>query len=879
MKLSFKALLITLIASLLFACGGGGSSTENNGNTPTPTTPSTTQKPQISITTVTQLAIEKSNEFAKFKIERTGDSTALSLQFTTSGNADITKGSASGDDYKLVYSDGGDVGNTLELAANQNSRVIEVQPIKDDLHEVPETLTLTITNSSNYNLTSNNSIEVIITDASNESENTKVFLGVFSPQNNAVTNGSGLLSLILSGDNESALLSYNFSNLGSVQTDQHIHLAPSGTMIKDIEHTGALTDYLWDLATGGPFTSEQAMLDTLFNGEFYLNIHTANYPAGEISARIIYDANFEPPEETSLNAADIDRDVIRFLTQATFGATPEAYQTLRQQIDENGDNRLQVYSNWIEEQFTRPATSLLELTDASVTLFGEENPWFSRRDAFWPIVIYGKDQLRQRMTFALSEILVIGDEVKNVRNAYRGAAQYWDQLAGNAFTSYRKTISDASLHPIMGTWLSHLRNQKADIEQGFYPDENYAREIMQLFSFGLVHKQMNGAIKLGDDNLAMATYDNDVIKAMAEVFTGLGFSHKNSNDIKVANDNFFLKNSTNKYQYRWTEPMKFFPNYHDFGEKTLFTNQGKTLTIPAGNDHSAASAQAELDTVLDALVSHESTAPVISRKLIQRFVSSNPSAGYIERVANVFGETGDLKAVVRAILLDKEARNPAVISSQTFGKIKEPILQLTSLMRLLQASSAIPLGSGNGSDSLGLNFSFADKYRAGASLMRLGDGNIGQRALGSPSVFNFFLPDFAPTGDLASNSLVSPELQLYTESQLFTIFNTYHQLIDNGFYRKSAKKYSDFSASELTVKLNKNILPTIWNQAAGDNMAKAEAVVDYLDFYLSAGQLKQTSNSDTRQIFIDTLAAAGEAERFDLAIYGASISPEFLIQR
>ena len=833
-------------------------------------------------------AYELSNDFAKFIIERSGSSGALSVTFNLSGNTDVTKGSASPEDYKLVYSDGGDVGNTLELSANQNLRVIEVQPVQDNLHEVPETLTLTLTTSSSYDLASNNSDAVVIIDASNDSENSKVFLGVFSPQSDAITSGSGLLSLILSGDNESAQLSYNFSNLSSLQTDQHIHLAPSGTMIKDIEQTGPLIKYVWDLAPGGPFVSKQAMLDTLFNGEFFLNIHTANYPAGEISARIIYQADVDAPEEIPLSTADIDRDVIRFLTQATFGATPETYQTLRQQIDDNGDNRLQVYSNWIEEQFSRPATSLLQLTDASVDIFDKkigdnekvEKPYYSRRDSFWPIAMFGKDQLRQRMTFALSEILVIGDQPQTIYQAYRGVAHYWDQLAGNAFTTYRQTLGDASLHPIMGAWLSHLRNQKADIEQGFYPDENYAREIMQLFSFGLVHKQMNGSTKLGDDNLAMATYDNDVIKAMAEVFTGLAFSYRNSGGNKTVNVNFFLNNNPNhEYQYRWTEPMKFFPDYHEFGEKTLFTSGGETLTIPAGTDHSAAAAQTELDTVLDALVSHESTAPVISRKLIQRFVSSNPSAEYIERVANVFGQTGDLKAVIRAILLDKEARNPAAINSPFFGKLKEPILQLTALMRLLQAKSAIPIGSGNGNDSLALNLSIAEQYDEGATLMRMGDGDIGQRALGSPSVFNFFLPDFAPTGELASNSLVSPELQLYTESQLFNIFNAYNTLIKDGLYRNSAKTYSDYSASELTVNLNKNILPTIWNQAAGNNLTKAEAVVDYLDFYLSAGQLKQNHNSNTRQIFIDTLVTADEDERFDLAIFGASISPEFLIQR
>lgn len=867
MKFSVKFLAIATLTSQLLSCGGGS---DPGANDPQPALKST-----ISIHTVSALAIEKSNQLAKFNVQRSGTTSAINISYTISGHSDSAKGSANSADYQLIYSDGGNVGVTIELSENQNARVIEVHPIQDNLHEVPETLTLTIESNESYMVTTEQSAQISITDAANNSENAKVFLGVFSPQGDAITAATGVLSLILQGDNEQAELNYTFSDLGAIQTDQHIHLAPAGSMIKDIEFTGTVSDYQWDLAPGGIFTTEQQMLDALFEGQFFVNIHTADYQQGEISAAINYDANVEPPEETLLTAADVDRDIIRFLNQATFGATPKEYQTLREKISSDGSNRIQVYSAWLEQQFVKPQTSLLALTDASIPLFGEENENFSRRDAFWPVALYSNDPLRQRMAFALSEILVIGDSNNIVRKAHRGLAHYWDQLAENAFTSYRKTLEDASLHPVMGIWLSHLRNQKTDIELGFYPDENYAREIMQLFTFGLVHRQKNGVIKLGENNLPIATYDNEVIKEMAKVFTGLSFSYKNNKTEKVANNYFLLGNATNDYQYRWTEPMKFFVDQHEFGEKALFKDNGSTVTIPANSGESINDAEQELAQVLDALVSHQTTAPFISRKLIQRLVTSNPSADYIERVANAFGQTGDLKAVIRAILLDKEARNPRVAISTTFGKMKEPILQMTALLRLFKAHSQIPLGEGIN----GLNLIIAEQYSSDATLLRMGDLYIGQHPLGSPSVFNFFLPDFSPTGKISSQSLVAPELQLLTETQLFLTLNTYHKLLSKGFIRSTVTKNSAYTTEQATVRLSSEVLTLLWQETEGDNSEKATALVDYLDFYLNGGQLKASNNQSTRQSLINTLSASDEDQRFKLAIYGASTMPEFMLQR
>lgn len=872
-----KLIFILLFTIFLNGCGGGGGNNSANDSAPVNDTPPIAETtPSISLATLEANAYEKSNDFAKFIVSRSGSSGALSLTYSLSGSTDITRGSASSEDYQLVYGDGGDVGANIELGADQNSRVIEVRPVDDSVFETPETLGITLEAGSGYQLSGDTYGEITISDATNTQDNAKVFIGIFGPQDGAITTAGGSLSLVLQGDNNSALITYSFYDLTSTQTDQHIHLFPSGAVIKDIEPTGDVTNYSWNLAPGGIFTTRQQLLDALFDGELYLNIHTSNYPSGEISASFLYQSDVAPPENIELTEEEVDRDILRFLSQATFGPTPESYEHLRSQIDTDGSNRMEAYNNWIDQQFATPQTSMLDATDEMVAYFVSENGFRERRDAFWPMAVYGKDQLRQRMTFALSEILVIGDQSNPIRNAHRGAAHYWDTLGDNAFDTYRNTLEDVTRHPIMGTWLSHLRNQKEDTDAGTFPDENYAREIMQLFSFGLVQLQNNGTIKLDENSLPIATYDNTVISQMARVFTGLSFSSvSDGNGNAVDNNQFALNNATNPYQHRWKNPMKFFPEEHEFGEKILFKDKGSTVTIPASSDHTQSAADAELSTVLDAIVSHSSTAPFISRRLIQRLVTSNPSANYIDRVATAFGDTGDMRAVIKAILLDEEARNPTLIESDTFGKAKEPIVLLASLMRLLDAGSQVPLSDDDG----GVNFNIAESYDSDATLMRIGTINVGQYSLGANSVFNFFSPDFSPTGPLASNGLVAPELQLLTEAQLFTNLNNINTLITTGIVRRKVSDNVPQTPEELVVTLKMDRLETVWNNTSGDDSEKAAALIDYLDKYLNASQLQALESSATRDALIAAVVASSAESRTQVAVYGAMGVPEFQIQR
>ena len=876
-----------LVLVLAAGCGGGGGGGgSSRGPDPDPV-------PVVSLSPVAgqATAVEKSGQYAKFQVTRTGPGDALSINFTVSGHPDSAKGSATGSDFELHYSDGGMVsGTTLILPANQNNRVVEVRPVADALNEVPETGTFTLNGGSGYRVGTTSTAAITIIDAANTDANRKVFLGTFVPQGGVATSGSGTASFILQGDNDAGLMNYTFSNLTSQQVDQHIHLV-DGPVLKDIEFTGPVFEFPWDLSleSGAPFTTEQELLDALFEGRVFVNIHTANYPGGEIKAVFVYDASVPPPPTVALSEREVDLDIIRFLNQATFGATPEDYAALRGQIDADGGNRMLVYSQWIEQQFAQPQTEFLPFLDAQLAIFldaaGDDEPGHNiRKDAFWTVAAFAKDQLRQRMAYALSQILVVSEQNADVRNAYRGTADYYDTLARHATLTYRDLLEAVSRHSVMGAYLSHLRNEKEDPAAGYYPDENYAREVMQLFSFGLVARNPNGTIKLGPDNLPIQTYDNAVIKEMAQVFTGLSFSKTVSGGEMVNNNNFTLGNKFgNGYQYGWTEPMKFFGSRHDNSEKLLFSDNGVQLVIPAGTP-----AGQELDIVMDALAAHSGTAPYVAERLIQRFVTSNPSPDYIERVAGVFGERGDMKAVIRAILLDEEARNPTVMNDPMFGKFKEPVLQLTAMLRLHEAYSSVVIGNDTSvapgaGEVYALGYANANRFDNDAMLLRLGNMNIGQEALMAPSVFNFYSPDFAPTGALSANSLVAPELELVTETQIYTAFNQYNGLIRNGDRRNNRyiRENNVIDPEQLRVRLSDARVRSMWDRTPGDAEAKAAALAEFLDFYMNAGRLTYQGGSPTLAALRSALAAAdpNSAELFELATYGSALLPEFMVQK
>ncbi|MCB1842718.1 MAG: DUF1800 domain-containing protein [Halioglobus sp.] len=517
-----------------------------------------------------------------------------------------------------------------------------------------------------------------------------------------------------------------------------------------------------------------------------------------------------PPPPPPPPAPISESEAYQFLNQASFGATPAAATELR-------DIRIE---NWIDQQIAVPASlQLPHLRSLPAPGFDAERQ-ADRIDIWFRNSLNGEDQLRQRVAFALSEILVVSQSGALVNYPY-ALADYFDMLVRDAFGNYRQLIEDVTLHPAMGIYLSMLGNEKPDALRNIRPDENYARELMQLFSIGLVELNIDGTARLDNDGLPIPTYDQATIEAFAHVYTGWNFAGAVAFHLARPNAN------------NQVLPMQLYGDFHDNGEKHLLNG----AVLPAGQG-----GEADLAAALDNIFAHPNVGPFISIRLIHRLVTSNPSPGYVSRVASVFndngsGVRGDLAAVVRAILLDPEAR-PA-LPMEIDGKVKEPLLRLTQLWRAYDAQSAS-----------GRYYFFA------ASTF------FGQGPLQAPSVFNFFTPFYAPPGEIRDSSLLAPELQIATEYQ-----NT---LLTNYFL---------FQAIGLTSANNELEDDSVFIDI-GDELAiadDADALIDMVAAKLLAGEISTTLRNEIAGMLAliptdDAAIRAGEV------IYFIVSSPEYAYQ-
>ncbi len=428
-----------------------------------------------------------------------------------------------------------------------------------------------------------------------------------------------------------------------------------------------------------------------------------------------YDTPAPPPAPPPITKAE----AFQFLNQASFGATEaEADRLIGMR-----------YDAWIDAQLRAPASRQLPhmLSLPPPQFMGQLHA--DRVDIWFRNSLLGEDQLRQRVAFALSEIMVVS-QLGALQGRPFAVADYYDLLARNAFGNYRDLIEEVTLHPAMGVYLSMLGNERPNPTLNIRPDENYARELMQLFSIGLVELNIDGTVRLGADNQPVPTYDQEIIEGFAHVFTGWTWA----NSPTFGSDRVPV---TSQYT-----PMELWPDYHDTGPKQLLNG----VVLPAGQ-----SGTQDLADALDNIFNHPNVGPFMAIRLIQRLTTSNPSPAYVRRVAEVFnnngnGVRGDLGAVVRAILLDPEAvPSPA---SDVDGKLKEPLLRLTPLFRAYDATS----NSG--------------RYPLAAAYIIFGQG-----PLQSPSVFNFFSPFYAPPGEIRDAEMVAPELEIATEYQNTFITN------------------------------------------------------------------------------------------------------------
>jgi len=471
-------------------------------------------------------------------------------------------------------------------------------------------------------------------------------------------------------------------------------------------------------------------------------------------------------------------DAARFLTQATFGPTMASIDWVRR----HG------YPAWIKAQMETgqtPHRAYLDAVQASLAATNGTVTQTHFRESFWTQALAGPDPLRQRAAYALSQIFVVSFVDSNLAGQVRGVTSYYDLLGEHAFGNYRELLEAVTKHPMMGLYLSSLRNQKED-GKGPVADENYAREVMQLFSIGLYELNLDGTLKGGTPT---ETYTHEDIKGLAKVFTGWSW-YAGPNVADRTDSRFYGGNANPDRDWR---PMQAYNKFHSVSEKTFL---GKT--IPAT---STADAEGDMEIALDHLFNHPNVGPFFGKLLIQRLVTSNPSPAYVGRVAAAFndngqGVRGDLKAVFKAILLDPEARTYDA-TSVTYGKLREPVLRLSSMLRALNARSA----SGH--------FSGLDDTDSPTS-------SLGQTVLRSPTVFNFYRPGYTPPNSAAANAgLVAPEMQLTNEV--------------------SVAGYLNFLRDKLRPNASRDIQPDF-----GPLVARADdaaALVEYVNLLLMSGQM------------------------------------------
>ncbi|MDT0604423.1 DUF1800 domain-containing protein [Thalassotalea castellviae] len=510
----------------------------------------------------------------------------------------------------------------------------------------------------------------------------------------------------------------------------------------------------------------------------------------------------------------------RLLNQATFGATIKDIEYLIARGDEA----------WLDEQLSLTPSLHYPLVEPFIE---NEDFWRTYRiSAWWQNTLYGEDQLRQRVAFALSEIFVVSEYNGVLFDSPQALANYYDILVKNAFSSYRHLLEEITLSPAMGVYLSMLGNEKPDIERNIRPDENYAREVMQLFSVGLVELNIDGSEKLDNSGQPIPTYDQVVIKGFAHVFTGWNFN-----------------GTTESTWYRWwqnfnlIDPMDAVTSFHDTEAKSLFSG----VLLPANQ-----TPEKGLSDALDALANHSNVPPFIAKQLIQKLITSNPTPAYVARIASVFidngyGERGDLAAVVKAILLDEEARSGHETAEQTFGKVREPIIRATHMWRAFNLTYL--------SDRI--DFSWPDYF-------------FGQAPLASPSVFNFYRPDYSPIELNSSYGLVAPELQIATES---TMTNTINFFAWYGLWRHFSGDIENTDISE-EDELYLDFTPevTLAEQEG------AQALLEHLNIVLTAGALNEQAITLLVNVFEENDQQDIESKIANIVFLIMS-APQYAIQR
>ncbi len=537
-----------------------------------------------------------------------------------------------------------------------------------------------------------------------------------------------------------------------------------------------------------------------------------------------------PPPTVTLTS----NEVSRFLTQATYGPTDTDIGTVK----------TLGYSAWIDQQMTVQQASAQTWMDNRLPILIAANPKATLgslefEEAVWQGAATGQDQLRERVKLALSEIFVVSFQFSDVDA--RGVGSYWDMLGNDAFVNFRTLLNDVTYHPQMGRYLTYIHNLKENATTGQTPDENYAREVMQLMTIGLWQLNQDGTQKLDANGKPIPTYSHDDIAGLAKVFTGLGFYSP------TPTTSTFYGYGT-KDANAEVKPMIAYDGFHSTSQKDFLG-----VTIPAST---TAATNADVKTALDTIFNHPNVGPFVGKRLIQSLITSNPSPAYVSRVAAVFnnngsGVRGDMAAVVKAVLTDTEARDGATAaSSATYGKLREPMVRLANWMRVFGAKST----SGNWLLGTLSNSS-----------------QLSQSALNAPTVFNFWRPGYVPSNSkMGAAGLLAPEFQVVDEVSVSGYLNTIQTAIQSGIGSSS------------------DIKSTYDNELA--LAATPQALVDRLNLLLCYGQMSTGLQAKIvtaiSAITIPSGATATQAQitaaqtqRVQLAVLMTMASGDYLAQR
>ena len=674
------------------------------------------------------------------------------------------------------------------------------------------------------------------TDPAPSPSNGTLYLADLRAAPGVTTSGSGTAALSVNSDGMSAIVSVSYSNLSGPITNAHLEASAdspfAGLNLFDLSPGAVQADgtWIWYFAfTNGNLTAGE-VLSLIQNGQVDIRIYTADNPGGELLAAFSA-ANggqtFSPPAlPPPLPGGPMTaNDASRLLTQATFGPTngnPATDKTSIAYVQSKGIDA------WLTEQVSLPTTTLMSYVDSVWDpSIGNTQGATAAHYGWWLRAATAPDQLRQRVAYALSQIIVVSSNSTGLNSNPIGIGAYYDVLLSDAFGNFRQLLNDITLNPGMGEFLDMAGNKKGDPVAGTNPNENYAREVNQLFSIGLYQLYPDGTLELDGRGLPIPTYAQTTVTGFARVFTGWNYAAP----------------TTSFPPINLRDPMIEIATRHEPGSKTLLNG----MTIPAVGSATTSEMNSDLKTALDNIFYHPNVGPFIARQLIQRLVTSNPSPGYVYRIAQVFanngaGVRGDIKAVVFAILKDYEARTTDLLGFQGTGKQLEPVLRTTKTMRAFRSS---PFTSGGTLAGPFYNF----------------DTTFGQTPLRALTVFNFYSPDYAAPGDISSAGLVSPEFEITTETTVISTANFLRTLIFSGQGAGANKVSLDFSAF------------------TGLAVTDPSTLLDQLNVLLMSGQMDANTKTQILNAVTPISASDGGFNRVHNAVYLIVTSPQFATQR